>query len=694
MPQKKSKKKTKKSSANASQNGSQGQNSSLSIDHSENEVNDDSGIQNTGANEESRALNDSTESTDPAVEAAETAQSNPPDEFVAKADQVLDTYANSPFASPTAKVEEASKEKRGSPQAPDLILSPITQAAEVASPRPAEVSETPIPAPSPKSVVAEEVAKTPSPVPSPEIAKADSPVTKAREKAPSSSPSPKAEESEGSEKQLSPTSSYKDAVVPLLVPTPKVSDIPEVLSPAPAELPTPSREITAIRESPVPTVEITELPVHSTEAAPPASVRSVKREDDLLRQSVDLAAMLPPPTPGYPNLPSGRPTPSGSVSIPTVSIEPMVAASPARSVRAASPAAAYPQSPAVQNIPESPAKFSNITSFVNGSIALESAPAEPSQTWPARHAGPALYQSPPRASALDSVALQEGSQVWNSIAESAPKASTYNTSGPMTLAAHSINVRGDSKLIYTPITFEEAMLQVTGSTGKSWRMAQASVGGEKPGGGFARFCKSCLSRSSVKLMIELEQDKEIQNQLFNTPFNPDVDVHRQMLATIYVYFTGDEKPNHPMVGEHWAKIGFQTTHPAAELNSSGGIFTLLCVLYFIDEFGIDAQAIFRESHIFKFATAAIAAAGTAFAVAGKGKLNAKYNSQRQVVAVTCRLFVGLIKQFAASWNQATFSVEEVERIKRALQKTVQSDEGISRVLDEAPAPRAVAASAK
>lgn len=685
MPQKKSKKKTKKSSANASQNGSQREDTSLSIDHSGDEVNDDSGIQNTGANEESRALNDSTESANPAVGITETSQSNPPAEVAPKADQVLDTNANSPFASPTAKVEEANKEKPVSPQAADLILSPMTEAAEVASPRPAEIPETPSPAPSPKSVAAEEVAKTPSPVPSPEIAKAHSPVAKAEEKAPSP---------EGGEKQPSPTASPKVAVVPLIVPTPKVTDIPEVLSPAPAELPTPSKEITAIRESPVPTVEITELPVDSTEAAPPASVRSVKREDDLLRQSVDLAAMLPPPTPGYPNLPSGRPTPSGSVSLPNVSIEPMVAASPARSVRAASPVAAYPESPAVQNIPESPAKFANITSFVNGSIALESAPAEPSQTSPARHAAPAPYQSPPRASALDSVALQEGSQVWHSIAESAPKASTVNTSGPMTLAAHSMDVRGDSKLIYTPITFEEAMLQLTGSTGKSWRMAQVSVGAEKPAGGLAGFCKSCFGGTSVKLMNELEQDREIQNMLFNTPFNPDVDIHRQMLTTIYVYFTGDEKPNHPMVGEHWAKIGFQTTDPAAELNASGGVFTLVCVLYFIDEFGIDAQAIFRESQIFKFATAAIAAAGTAFAVAGKGKLNAKYNSQRQVVAVTCRLFVGLIKQFAASWNQATFSVEEVERIKRALLKTVESDEGISKVLDEAPAPRAVAASAK
>ena len=616
---------------------------------------------------------------------------------------------------------------------------------------------------SPKGSQSQTSAKTSPSAAKPEGSPKSSPSAVKPEGSPKASPkaspqaspktSPGAVKPEGSPKTIPKTSPKA---------SPKASPSgSRIVSPtAPSQLQSPSKDVTAIHQSPLPTVEVSELPVAASEAA--LSVRSVKPDDDLLRQSVDLTVGT-----GYPSLPSGRPSPvasahaaigksaDGNVTV-TVDAEPFEA-SPSRTdrsgsipVSATSPMAAYPQSPAPakgptivtlvgsDSKPASPAKSlltlspaaaktpsstapkpvaltpaalvtppagspiptavaeaprSGVASFVTGSVALEAGVSTIAPTSPARHVEP-VYLSPSRATALDSATLQASGEHWQSATE-----------GPISLAAHSIDVRGDSKMVFYPLSFEEAMVALSGTTGKSWT-AQA---GAKPAaaapqaknGGISKLmsvlsCTACglFGSGSEKLAVELEQDKEVQTILFNTPFNAGVDIHRQILLTVYAFFTGEARADLPMVGEHWTKIGFQSTDPAVELNRAGGIFNLVCLLFLISEFRVDARILFVESTQFPFAATSVAMSGIAVAnVSAKGRLNGVSNAQRQFIPTTCRLYVGLFRQFAALWKDSKFSPAEFERVKKTVLKMVESEEGLKAALDLAPAPAAVTTTA-
>jgi hypothetical protein len=343
-------------------------------------------------------------------------------------------------------------------------------------------------------------------------------------------------------------------------------------------------------------------------------------------------------------------------------------------------------------------KTTNIASYITGSISSETQAEVPSITSPARHVEQPVYQSPPRGPALDSMALQENPNIFQSIGNSAKGVSTINGTEAVSFAAHSIDVRGESKLVYSPIYFDEAMISLTGSSGKSWRRPQEDQSDSNSAGhfsGFLRLCKICglFGGKTVKLAPELEQDKEIQSSLFNTPFNADVDIHRKILTTIYVYFVGKERADLAMVGDHWRMIGFQSNDPAVEINRSGGVFNLVALLFFIEEFGIDAQALFREAKAFPFTATSISMAEMAFKCSSKGKLNAQCNQVRQFIAVTCRFYVGLLKEFGTMWKASEFSESEFDRIKKALSKLTETPEGISKFFEHAPLPKGISVNA-
>ena len=184
-------------------------------------------------------------------------------------------------------------------------------------------------------------------------------------------------------------------------------------------------------------------------------------------------------------------------------------------------------------------------------------------------------------------------------------------------------------------------------------------------------CKACLGSSSEPgLAPELEQDRDIQQILSNTPFNAQVDTHRQILETIYAFLTGDEYPGLCMMGAHWERIGFQSTDPAAELNVTGCVLNLVHWLYLIEEFPVEAKKMYASGG-FPFAASVMAMSAVAYKAAMLGKLNKEYNRERMVIPVTCRFFVGLLVQFAADWKEKGLGLNDLDNEKILLMRLIQ-----------------------
>jgi hypothetical protein len=442
--------------------------------------------------------------------------------------------------------------------------------------------------------------------------------------------------------------------------------------------------------------------------------------DDLLRQSVDLAQLnLETTTPRYPQISSVRSSPrsvAGPVATSTdgqvtvmvegepfeqAGMSPRTDRSGSIPVSATSPLP-YPQSPASQLPPIPTPKVSSVISGTPKSVYLPalSTPAGPvavgtptklmvsiatplSSTIfastemvssPVKSVafepvpGTTQFQAAPRTQGLDSVALQADTILFESLATTA-------TAGPISIMTNSTT----PTRAFQPISFEEAMVSLTGSSGKSWRMVNTCIPPKETSSTsfLSAFC-SCFGSSKSALLPVLEHDKNTQNMLMSTRFDPAVLTHRRLLQTIYVYFTGDERDNLPMVGPHWKSIGFASLDPSTEL---GSVLNLVCILTLIEDYGIDAQRIFKSSlqQGWAFSAKCAALAGAASRAASRGALNRSYNDARQVVPVTCLLFVGLLKRLASS----EYKPEDFDTVIRTLTRQCETQNGAIVTLEAA-----------
>ena len=238
------------------------------------------------------------------------------------------------------------------------------------------------------------------------------------------------------------------------------------------------------------------------------------------------------------------------------------------------------------------------------------------------------------------------------------------------------------------ITFEEALVQIAGTSGKSVKIEQEpSVVPQK-----LRLWTNCCSlfgRGVVKLHANLEADRDVQTILSNTPFNPQVDVHCQVLQTINVFFTNYD--NAPMVGAHWEKLGFGHADPAVDLNVHNGVLNAMHMLFFVDEFSEDARALFHACHAggLSFASTSIAITNLTVQTASKGGLNAACNAASNYLYVSSRLYVGLFKQFVNEWKINNYGITDFEKAMKTVTKLVQSQESIDNLLTSAPSPCAI-----
>jgi hypothetical protein len=241
--------------------------------------------------------------------------------------------------------------------------------------------------------------------------------------------------------------------------------------------------------------------------------------------------------------------------------------------------------------------------------------------------------SPPRGTAMDSMALAQDPEMQRSIQSSSglpnepvPVAITQSSAGP--------------DIPFSPIDFETAFVRLTGRTGKSIRNSSAKDSSTQTS--FFGKCMTCFGKgpSGNTLAKDLLEDKNAQTTLFSTPFDSQFEIHRRMLQTVYVVLSASGANREALVGEHWKNIGFKTTDPSTELNEKGnGVFHVLCMLYLVQEIG----DLVRGTS--KFAEYSLGLSSAAVALAKGGNLNSLYNRHRQVTPVTCHVQCAMFKRF-------------------------------------------------
>jgi len=319
----------------------------------------------------------------------------------------------------------------------------------------------------------------------------------------------------------------------------------------------------------------------------------------------------------------------------------------------------------------------------------------------------ASYPSPPRAEAVDSVVNSqqvESSTVYHSAVNGE---SMTAIPIPILAAAASVSTGGATGALipsrpttpFSPISFEEAMTQVAGSTGKSFRHLTSESSGPfqpKRPSGFEQFlafltCKACVSGQPIRLAEELEQDRDTQSILFNTPFNAQIDTHRQIMSTIYNFFISPTNiAGLSMVGEHWARLGFQSIDPSVEINRRGGILNLLFVVYLIEVHPGEARrwfSHFNDNGGTSFMNASMEMTFVAISCAKKGALNSVFNRERMLIPVTANLYCSLMRRLVASTGANTSEAKSIDAVISEISKSVLANDAIDEFMKQSAPPR-------
>ena len=441
----------------------------------------------------------------------------------------------------------------------------------------------------------------------------------------------------------------------------------------------------------IPILELAEGAKSSSRVASPAAAAAAT---SVSPRVAELQAKLASPSAASPKLPTSNvssrktsPNPSQLTS-PKVSDLPPInpgtpkidlaaVASPKVDVLTASPkmvASLSPKiaTPIVATSPTSASRVANISAFVEGTPE-------------------SLYPSPGRATAVDSVVVQQvtegvvsvDSATFHSAIQSSPKQavpmSVLSATAMMSTSMASPEKqksRPASPPSFIPTSFEEAMSHVAGTSGRSMRLPDnlAPLAPRKltPFENIMAVltCKACLGAPAMRLAQELEQDRDVETILSNTPYNSQVEIHRKIMQTIWSFFFGQSNIDRlEMVGDHWGKLGFQAVDPSVEINRSipGGVLNLLHILFLIENHASDARKWLNNEKL-PFAGVSISMSSLALEKGSRGTLNAQYNSERMVTPVTAHFYVGLMRRAFEHSGECT-----LEETKAKLRKEIDVD---------------------
>lgn len=394
---------------------------------------------------------------------------------------------------------------------------------------------------------------------------------------------------------------------------------------------------------------------------PTSNVSSRKTSPNPSQLTSPKVSDLPPINPGTPKI--------DLAAVPSPKVD-VTSASP-KIVAQLSPMGEKISTPIVAKSPNSASRVANISAFVEGT--------DPQ------------YPSPGRAQAVDSVVVQQVSEEvvssdsaqFHSAIQSSPKQavpmSVLTATAVMSTSVASPGKqksRPASPPAFMPISFDEAMSHVAGTSGRSMRVPDniAPLAPRKltPFENFMAVltCKACLGTPVVRLAQELDQDRDVETILSNTPFNAQVEIHRKIMQTIWCFFFGQSNIDRlEMVGDHWAKLGFQAVDPSVEINRStpGGVLNLLHILFLIENHPADARKWLTNDKI-PFASVSISMSSLALEKGARGTLNAQYNKERMVTPVTAHFYVGLMRRVYDNNGEETF-----EETRCKLRKEIDVD---------------------
>eukprot|EP00210_Caulerpa_lentillifera_P005893 g5635.t1 len=178
--------------------------------------------------------------------------------------------------------------------------------------------------------------------------------------------------------------------------------------------------------------------------------------------------------------------------------------------------------------------------------------------------------------------------------------------------------------------------------------------------------------------------------LATMPFDHSNDQHVSILRQIYQIYTGKPGDNLETVGQHWKELGFRGIDPALELRS-GGILTLMFLLYFHKRDPVAANAILRETKrddgLYPFASMCVVVTTWVLKMIRKGKFSSIVrlmqdgrqermdNREGHFILAVKKLFTGLMYKF--HWNVTRHNgcildvLEVSEQVQREMKKDVE-----------------------
>eukprot|EP00210_Caulerpa_lentillifera_P008141 g7775.t1 len=206
----------------------------------------------------------------------------------------------------------------------------------------------------------------------------------------------------------------------------------------------------------------------------------------------------------------------------------------------------------------------------------------------------------------------------------------------------------------------------------------------------------CLSTGGDQktLTRELQEQRLRLLTLATMLFDHSNNRHVSILQEIYQIYTGKLGENIESTGQHWKELGFLGTDPALELGS-GGILTLMFLLYFHKKDPVTANAIFQEtrresgggSGLYSFASMCVTVTNWVLTMIQKGKLNTIAremqvsklewinNKEERLILAAKKLFTGLM--YKIHWNVTRrdggiFNFLKVsEQVQREMKKDVE-----------------------
>jgi hypothetical protein len=250
-----------------------------------------------------------------------------------------------------------------------------------------------------------------------------------------------------------------------------------------------------------------------------------------------------------------------------------------------------------------------------------------------------------------------------------------------------------------PIAFQDAFDRIYADTA-CWKKPTESSKPKKKGGFFS-FLTACFTPAIEEGTVEYTQ-RDFILCLQHVAFDPENDVHRRALITVYKGLT-KEKGTVGVSGPHYEHVGFQGMNPGTDLRAAG-LWGLLQLLYLVERLPKFTAALFaaaiKTNCDFPFALVCLNFSGITLDALKKDKLNSQIRSRRRdaetatmpVSEAMNRFYVGALERFLAEWSEketrkiTDFAAIKAAHIKYALEHADKlAKENYSRAVAFVPA---------